>query len=62
MKTNIHNSLIFTPTPRIAQEIGENEGTAGGRSDSAAENKNFLFVFIQLPLSATSLRRGGIVL
>ena len=45
MKTNIHNSLILTPTPRIAQEIGEDEGTAGGRSDSAAENKNFLFVF-----------------
>ena len=45
MDSHSHNSLIFTPTPRIAQVIGEDEGTAGGRSDSAAENKNFLFVF-----------------
>ena len=43
MKVYIHNSLIFPL--RIAQEIGEDEGTAGGRSDSAAENKNILFVF-----------------
>ena len=62
MKTNIHNSLILTPTPRIAQEIGEDEGTAGGRSDSAAENKNFLFFLIHLPLSAATLRRSGMVL
>lgn len=43
MKVYIYNSLIFSL--RIAQEIGEDEGTAGGRSDSAAENKNILFVF-----------------
>ena len=43
MNANVCNSLIFPL--RIAQEIGEDEGTAGGRSDSAAENKNFLFVF-----------------
>ena len=44
MNCNAHNSLIL-PLPRIAQEIGEDEGTAGGRSDSTAENKNFLFLF-----------------
>jgi len=43
MKISMHNSLIFPL--RIAQEIGEDEGTACGRSDSAAENKNILFVF-----------------
>ena len=37
MNVNVCNSLIFPL--RIAQEIGENEGTACGRSDSAAENK-----------------------
>ena len=75
MKVCIHNSLIFPP--RIAQVIGENDGTAGGRSDSAAENKKELPVavpiaqrrtkisslfLIYLPLSAAMLRRGWMVL
>jgi hypothetical protein len=38
------NSLIIH-TLRIVQVIREDEGTAGGRSDSAAENNNFLFLF-----------------
>jgi len=73
MKVYIHNSLIFPL--RFAQEIGEDEGTAGGRSDSAAANKKELpvavpiaqrrtkissFFLIHLPLSAANLRRGGI--
>ena len=75
MKVYIHNSLIFPL--RIAQEIGKYEGTAGGRSDSAAENKKELpvavpiaqrrtkissFFLIHLPAPAAMLRRGGIVL
>ena len=44
MNANICNSLILH-TLRVAQEIGEDEGTAGGRSDSTAENKKFLFLF-----------------
>ena len=60
MKVYIHNSLIFPL--RIVQEIGEDEGTACGRSDSAAENKISSLFLIYLPLSAAMLRWGGMVL
>ncbi len=43
MNTNIHNSLILTPTPRIAQVI--------------VGSLSFLFL-IHLPASAAMLRRG----
>lgn len=51
-----HNSLIFPL--RIAQEIGEDEGTAGGRSDSAAENKYFLFVFNSFACTCRNVAAG----
>ena len=46
MNRNVHNSLIFIP-PRIAQII--------------IGSFPFLFL-IQLPLSASNVRRGGMVL
>ena len=58
---NIHNSLIFTTHythPRIAQVIGEDEGTACGRSDSAAENKKFLFVFNSIVCACRNAAAG----
>ena len=47
MASEAHNSLIVTPSPRIAQVVV-------GRLSS-------LFL-IHLPLSAANLRRGGMVL
>ena len=51
--SNIHNSLIFPL--RIAQEIVEYEGTAGGRSDSAAENKKELPVAVPIAQRRTKI-------
>ena len=53
MKVYIYNSLIFPL--RIAQEIGEDEGTACGRSDSAAENKK------ELPVAVPIAQRRTII-
>ena len=48
-----HNSLIFPLW--IAQEIGEDEGTAGGRSDSTAENKKELPVAVPIAQRRTKI-------